>query len=61
MSDLMITSVALNGVGTEAGDMTETFTVQAAKWDLEYRPQKGDGSLDAGVHFRYDQKVNKEG
>lgn len=57
----MVTSVALAGLGTEAGDMTETFTVQAAKWDLEYRPQKGDGALDAGVHFRYDQKANKEG
>jgi len=28
---------------------------------LEYRPQKPDGSLDVGVHFKYDIKLNKEG
>jgi type VI secretion system secreted protein Hcp len=31
-----------------------------AKVDLEYRPQKDDGSLDAGIHFKYDIKANKE-
>jgi type VI secretion system secreted protein Hcp len=29
--------------------------------DVEYKPQKPDGSLDAGVHFKYDIKANKEG
>ena len=28
---------------------------------LEYKPQKPDGSLDAGIHFKYDLKANKEG
>ena len=32
-----------------------------AKVDLEYKPQKADGSLDAGIHFKYDLKTNKEG
>jgi type VI secretion system secreted protein Hcp len=32
-----------------------------AKVDLEYKPQKADGSLDAGVHFKYDLKTNKIG
>jgi type VI secretion system secreted protein Hcp len=32
-----------------------------AKVDLEYRPQKADGSLDAGIHFKYDIKAHKEG
>ena len=32
-----------------------------AKVDLEYKPQKADGSLDAGLHFKYDIKGNKEG
>jgi hypothetical protein len=26
-----------------------------------YKPQKADGSLDAGIHFKYDIKGNKEG
>jgi hypothetical protein len=25
-----------------------------------YRPQKADGSLDAGIHFKYDLKAQKE-
>jgi hypothetical protein len=25
------------------------------------KPQKPDGTLDAGVHFKYDLKANKEG
>ena len=32
-----------------------------AKVDLEYKPQKPDGSLDVGVHFRYDVKAQREG
>jgi type VI secretion system secreted protein Hcp len=30
-----------------------------AKVDLQYKAQKPDGSLDAGVHFKYDLKANK--
>ena len=26
-----------------------------------YKPQKADGSLDAGIHFKYDLKAQKEG
>ena len=32
-----------------------------AKVDLEYKPQKLDGSLDAGIHFKFDIKANKVG
>ena len=32
-----------------------------AKVDLEYKPQKADGSLDAGIHFKFDIKANKGG
>ena len=35
--------------------------LQCAKVDMEYKPQKADGSLDAGLHFKYDIKGNKEG
>jgi len=38
----------------------EAVTLAFAKVDLEYRPQKQDGSLDAGIHFKYDIKANKE-
>jgi type VI secretion system secreted protein Hcp len=59
MNDILITSVqpALNG----SESSVESVSLQAAKVDLEYKPQKPDGSLDAGVHFKYDIKLNKVG
>jgi len=33
--------------------------MQFSKVELEYKPQKPDGSLDAGVFFKYDLKANK--
>ena len=32
-----------------------------AKIDFQYKPQKPDGTLEAGIHFKYDIKGNKEG
>jgi type VI secretion system secreted protein Hcp len=59
MNDVIITSVS-NG-DTDAGPHVETVSLAFAKVDLEYRPVKPDGSLDAGVHFKYDIKANKAG
>jgi type VI secretion system secreted protein Hcp len=56
MNDVVITSVALASTGEPP---IESVTLQFAKIDLEYRPQKADGSLDAGVHFKFDLKTNK--
>ena len=44
-----------------ASRTAEHVALQFAKVDLEYKPQKADGSLDAGLHFKYDIKGNKEG
>ncbi len=60
MSDVFITSVAPAGQNGEGG-MFESVSLQFGKVDLEYKPQKADGSLDAGIHFKYDIKMNKEG
>jgi type VI secretion system secreted protein Hcp len=59
LNDIIVTGVTHGG----AGDQTpsETVTLAFAKVNLEYRPQKADGSLDAGVFFKYDIKLNKEG
>ena len=59
MNDVIITSVR-NG-DTDAGPHVESVSLAFAKVDLEYRPVKPDGSLDAGVHFKYDIKANKAG
>lgn len=59
MNDILITSVQPSLSDGQVG--AESVSLKPAKVDLEYRPQKPDGSLDAGVHFKYDIKSNKEG
>ena len=56
-SEVFITSVQPEGAGS--GDLREAVTFQFSKAELEYKPQKPDGSLDAGVFFKYDIKGNK--
>jgi type VI secretion system secreted protein Hcp len=59
MNDVIVTSVATADSGDAGG--TESVSLTFSKVDLEYKPQKVDGSLDAGVHFKYDLKAFKEG
>jgi len=59
MNDIIITSVNPSGSGDTAAT-AENVVLQFAKVDLEYKPQKADGSLDAGIHFKYDIKANRE-
>jgi type VI secretion system secreted protein Hcp len=58
LSDLIVTGVHPSGTPGDGG-MVENVTLQASKVDIEYKPQKPDGSLDAGVKFGYDIKQNK--
>ncbi len=58
MTDVTITGV--NHAGTTEQPMTENISLTFGKIELEYKPQKPDGSLDAGVFFKYDLK-NKTG
>ena len=60
MTDVIVTSVSTS-VGAEGEATNEGVTLAFAKVDLEYKPQKPDGSLDAGVHFKFDLKANKVG
>lgn len=58
MSDVFVTSVQ----STSAGEHPlESVSMQFAKVDLEYKPQKPNGQFDPGIHFIYDIKANKEG
>jgi type VI secretion system secreted protein Hcp len=61
MNDILITSVSLSESNGSGSVPMESVSLQCSKVDLEYKPQKADGSLDAGVHFKYDIKANKEG
>jgi len=60
MNDVLVTSVAHGSSGGD-GAPSENVTQSFAKIDFQYKPQKADGSLDAGIHFKYDIKARKEG
>src|SRR3954471_13759839 len=53
MKEVYITSVQSSGSSEHP---MESVSMQFGHVDLEYKPQKPDGSLDAGVHFIYDIK-----
>ncbi len=59
MNDVIITGVAQSAPSSEAG--SEIVSLEFAKVDWEFKPQKADGSLDAGIHFKFDIKANKVG
>ena len=60
MTDMLVTSVSTS-VSAEGDATIEGVVLAFAKVDLEYRPQKPDGTLDVGVHFKYDLKAQKVG
>jgi type VI secretion system secreted protein Hcp len=57
MNDVIITGVTHGGSGD---GHSENVSLAFAKVNVEYKPQKADGSLDAGIHFKYDLKGQKE-
>ena len=59
LTDVIITGVTHGGSAGQP--ISENVTLAFAKVALEYKPQKPDGSLDAGVQFKYDIKSNKLG
>ena len=60
MTDVRVMSVSMSASAEEDTTM-EAVVLTFVKVDLEYKPQKADGSLDAGIHFKYDVKAQKEG
>ena len=60
LNDVIITGVVHGGTADDAPG-SETVSLVFAKVDFEYRPQKADGSLDAGINFKFDIKANKSG
>ena len=57
LKDILITSVQPSGSSEHP---VESVSMQYSHIDLEYKPQKEDGSLDGGIHFIYDIKANKD-
>jgi type VI secretion system secreted protein Hcp len=56
-----VTITAVNHSGSEDQPYVESVTLKFANVDFEYKPQKADGSLDAGIHFKFDLKASKVG
>jgi type VI secretion system secreted protein Hcp len=59
MTDVLVRGVSTSG--SEGDTAVESVTLAFAGVDLEYTPQLSDGSLDAGVHFRYDLEREQGG
>ena len=57
LNDVIVTGVTHSGA--DGQPYSESVSLAFAKVDLEYKPQKPDGSLDAGIQFKYDLKANK--
>jgi type VI secretion system secreted protein Hcp len=57
MSDIIVTAVQHGGSGD---GHSENVSLAFAKVSLEYKPQKPDGSLDAGIFFKYNIQAQKE-
>src|SRR5688572_24033851 len=59
LSDILVSSVQHSD--SAGGDLpVESVSLNYAKIEMVYKPQKQDGTLDAGVTFKWDQKLNKE-
>jgi type VI secretion system secreted protein Hcp len=58
-SDALISAYSTGG--SAAGDVvpTDQFSLNFAKIEWEYKPQKPDGTLDAGMKGGYDTTTNK--
>ena len=59
MNDVIITGVVQNSPSSEVE--SETVRLEFGQVDWEFKPQKADGSLDAGIHFKFDIQSNKVG
>jgi type VI secretion system secreted protein Hcp len=55
MTDILVTSVQPSGSSEVP---TESVSLQFSKVEMDYKPQKPDGSLDAAVKFGYNLKTN---
>jgi type VI secretion system secreted protein Hcp len=58
-SDVLVSSYQTGGAGGSDLQPVEQVALNFAKIEVEYKPQKPDGSLGAGERFGYDLKANK--
>jgi type VI secretion system secreted protein Hcp len=59
MNDVLITGVTQAASSSDGG--SENVSLAFAKVDWQFKPQRPNGTLDAGIHFVFDLKDNKVG
>ena len=59
MNDVIVTGVVQSALSSDAG--SETVSLEFGKVDWELKPQNPSGTLDPGIHFKFDLKANKVG
>lgn len=59
LTEVLITSVSTGGSGGE-DRLTENISLNFAKVNVDYTPQKADGSGDAAVSMGWDMAANKK-
>ena len=57
--DVLVSSIQTGGSEDADALPTDQVSFNFAKLEVEYKPEKADGSLGAAVEFRYDLKANK--
>jgi type VI secretion system secreted protein Hcp len=59
LSDVLVTGYQQGG--TKEPPLLEGVELDASKIDIEYKPQRADGSLGSSIRSSYDLKANKAG
>ena len=59
LSDLLVSSYQTGGSGGSDIVPIDQVSLNFAKIEVDYKPQKADGSLDSAVKAGYDLKANK--
>ena len=60
MTDVLISSYQTGGSGQSESVPNDQVSMAFAKIEFTYKPQKADGSLDAGITTGWDLKANKK-
>jgi type VI secretion system secreted protein Hcp len=60
LEDLLVSSYQQSGAGGEDVIPTDSFSLNFAKVELDYTPQRADGSNEGSVKAGYDLKANKK-
>jgi type VI secretion system secreted protein Hcp len=60
LTDLLVSSYQSGGAGAGGVIPVDQLSLNFSKIEMEYKPQKADGTLDAPVKQGYDVKANKK-